>query len=123
MKIFADTWTYLTESSNWTGDGGMLALLTQQLLLTFTALLVAIALGPAAGAVAGTPRSWRPARDQHLQRRPRDPDLRAARAARHRGLARHRHARALWPSGPGHADRARPLRAAADHHERVRRDP
>jgi osmoprotectant transport system permease protein len=45
MKIFADTWTYLTESSNWTGDGGMLALLTQQLLLTFTALLVAIALG------------------------------------------------------------------------------
>ena len=45
MTVFGDTWEYLTTWSNWTGDRGMLDLLLQQLLLTFTALAVAVAIG------------------------------------------------------------------------------
>lgn len=45
MTIFGDTWEYLTTWSNWTGDRGMLELLLQQLLLTVTALGVALAIG------------------------------------------------------------------------------
>jgi osmoprotectant transport system permease protein len=45
MTVFQDTWDYLTTWSNWTGDAGMLHLLQQQLLLTFTALLIAMVLG------------------------------------------------------------------------------
>ena len=42
MNLFADTWAYLTDASNWTGDGGLLDLLVEQLLLTFTALAIAL---------------------------------------------------------------------------------
>ena len=45
MTVFGDTWDYLTTWSNWTGDGGMLHLLAQQLLLTVTALLLAMVVG------------------------------------------------------------------------------
>lgn len=45
MNLFADTWEYLTQADNWTGSGGMLQLLLQQLLLTVTALLVAVGIG------------------------------------------------------------------------------
>ena len=45
MTVFGDTWEYLTTWSNWTGDRGMLDLLVQQLLLTFTALAIAVAIG------------------------------------------------------------------------------
>lgn len=45
MNIVADTWQYLTDGSNWSGDAGMLALLGEQLLITLTALLIAAALG------------------------------------------------------------------------------
>lgn len=45
MNLFADTWTYLRDGSNWTGDGGLLELLLQQLLLTVTALGIALAIG------------------------------------------------------------------------------
>ena len=45
MTAFGDTWDYLTTGANWTGDGGMLELLLQQLLLTGTALLIAMLVG------------------------------------------------------------------------------
>lgn len=45
MTVLRDAWTYLTTGSNWTGDAGMLHLLGQQLLLTVTALLIALVLG------------------------------------------------------------------------------
>jgi osmoprotectant transport system permease protein len=45
MTILGDTWSYLTEGANWTGDGGMLALLLEQLLLSFSALALAAAVG------------------------------------------------------------------------------
>ena len=45
MTVFADTWAYLTDGANWSGDAGMLSLLLQQLLLTVTALLAAAAIG------------------------------------------------------------------------------
>ena len=45
MTVVADMWAYLTDAGSWTGQGGMLQLLVQQLLLTFTALLLACAVG------------------------------------------------------------------------------
>ncbi len=45
MTVLADAWAYLTDAGNWTGSGGMLELLVQQLLLTVTALLIAAAIG------------------------------------------------------------------------------
>ena len=45
MNLFADTWAYLSDGSNWTGDGGLLELLLEQLLLTFVALAIALAIG------------------------------------------------------------------------------
>ena len=45
MNLFADTWGYLTDGSNWTGDGGLLELLLEQLLLTLVALAIAVAIG------------------------------------------------------------------------------
>jgi osmoprotectant transport system permease protein len=45
MTVFRDTWAYLTTWANWTGDEGMLHLLLQQLLLTVTALAIAMLIG------------------------------------------------------------------------------
>ncbi len=45
MNIFAETLDHLTDPASWTGDAGMLALLVQQLLLTVTALALAVAAG------------------------------------------------------------------------------
>jgi len=45
MTVFADTWGYLADGANWSGDAGILALLLQQLLLTVTALALAVAVG------------------------------------------------------------------------------
>lgn len=45
MTVLVDMWAYLTDGGNWSGSGGMLQLLGQQLLLTVTALLVAVAVG------------------------------------------------------------------------------
>lgn len=45
MRVVSDAWTYLTTSTNWTGNGGMLDLLVEQLLLTFTALALAMVIG------------------------------------------------------------------------------
>lgn len=45
MTVFGDTWDYLTTGSNWSGSGGMLELLLQQLLLSVTALLIAVVIG------------------------------------------------------------------------------
>jgi len=45
VTVFGDTWDYLTTASNWTGDGGMLELLVEQLLLSITALLMAMLVG------------------------------------------------------------------------------
>jgi osmoprotectant transport system permease protein len=45
VTILSDAWAYLTDGANWSGDGGMLQLLVQQLLLTVTALGVAMAIG------------------------------------------------------------------------------
>lgn len=45
MNLFGDTWRYLLDGSNWTGPDGFLARLSEQLLLTFTALGLAMAIG------------------------------------------------------------------------------
>lgn len=44
MRLFADTWRYLTDAASWTGSGGILARLVEQLLLTVTALGLAMAI-------------------------------------------------------------------------------
>ena len=43
--MLGDAFNYLTTWSNWTGDDGMLTLLTEQLLLTITALAITMLLG------------------------------------------------------------------------------
>lgn len=45
MNIFADTWSYLLDADNWTGRGGMLARLVEQLLVGGTALVLAVLVG------------------------------------------------------------------------------
>lgn len=45
MTVFGDMFAYLFDGANWSGDRGMLALLLQQLLLTVTALGLALVLG------------------------------------------------------------------------------
>jgi osmoprotectant transport system permease protein len=45
MRLIADTWRYLADGGNWSGDGGMLDLLLQQLLLSVTALAMALLVG------------------------------------------------------------------------------
>lgn len=45
MSVFGDMWAYLTDGGNWSGKGGILELLVQQLLLTGTALALAILIG------------------------------------------------------------------------------
>jgi osmoprotectant transport system permease protein len=45
MRNLRDAWTYLTTGSNWGGDEGFWHLLVQQLLLTVTALAVALVIG------------------------------------------------------------------------------
>ena len=45
MRVLQDAWRYLTDGQNWTGDGGMLELLAEQLLLTAGALAIALLLG------------------------------------------------------------------------------
>lgn len=45
MNVLSDAWAFLVDGSNWTGTGGMLELLVQQLLITLTALVLAMAIG------------------------------------------------------------------------------
>ena len=45
MNVLSEAWRYLLEADNWTGAGGMANLLSQQLLLTATALAMALAIG------------------------------------------------------------------------------
>lgn len=45
MRVLQDAWRYLTDPDSWTGEGGMLALLAEQLLLTAGALSLALLLG------------------------------------------------------------------------------
>lgn len=45
MSVFGDMWAYLTDGGNWTANGGIIELLVQQLLLTGTALALAILIG------------------------------------------------------------------------------
>ena len=45
MTIIGDTWSYLSDGAHWRGDAGMLHLLVQQLLLSVTALGLALAVG------------------------------------------------------------------------------
>ena len=45
MNVLADAWQYLTTAGSWTGSGGMLQLLLQQLLLSVTSLVLAAVLG------------------------------------------------------------------------------
>jgi osmoprotectant transport system permease protein len=44
MRIFGQTWDYLTTASNWQGADGILTLLVQQLLLSLTALTITMVL-------------------------------------------------------------------------------
>jgi osmoprotectant transport system permease protein len=43
--VLGDTWRYLVDADNWRGDGGMLHLMLQQLLLTVSALGLALVIG------------------------------------------------------------------------------
>jgi osmoprotectant transport system permease protein len=43
--MVGDAWSYLLDGANWSGSGGMLSQLSQQLLLTITALLLAALVG------------------------------------------------------------------------------
>jgi osmoprotectant transport system permease protein len=43
--MFQDAWTYLTDGANWHGSQGITTLLLQQLLLTVTAIVVAVLVG------------------------------------------------------------------------------
>jgi osmoprotectant transport system permease protein len=45
VNVFADTWAYLTDWSHWQGNEGLLELMFQQLLISATALVIAVALG------------------------------------------------------------------------------
>lgn len=45
MNIFAETWRYLTDPANWQGGDGLWSRLVEQLLLTGTALALAVLLG------------------------------------------------------------------------------
>ena len=45
MRTFGDTWRYLTDGANWSGDGGLLDLMLEQLLLSFSALALAMLVG------------------------------------------------------------------------------
>lgn len=45
MTLLGDAWAYLVDGANWTGTGGMLELMVQQLLLTGTALALALVIG------------------------------------------------------------------------------
>ena len=45
MRVLREAWAYLTDGAHWSGSGGMADLLAQQLLLTFTALAMALLLG------------------------------------------------------------------------------
>ena len=45
VNLFADTWAYLTDPANWQGQGGMIELLVEQLLLSITALALAALIG------------------------------------------------------------------------------
>lgn len=42
MNIFADTWRYLTDPAHWQGSGGIWARMLEQLLLTGTAMVLAM---------------------------------------------------------------------------------
>lgn len=45
MTLFADTWRYLADGAHWTEPGGIVERLLEQLLLTGTAMLLALVLG------------------------------------------------------------------------------
>ena len=45
MSVFGDTWNYLLDPASWSGQDGMLTLLGQQMVLTVTALLLALSIG------------------------------------------------------------------------------
>lgn len=45
MTVFGDMWAFLSDGANWSGSDGIAALLGQQLLLTVTALLMAMVVG------------------------------------------------------------------------------
>ena len=45
MTVLGDTWSYLLDPHSWSGSGGMLALLVQQLLLSGSALVLAVLVG------------------------------------------------------------------------------
>jgi osmoprotectant transport system permease protein len=45
MRIIHETWQYLTTSANWHGQEGIWTLLVQQLLISVTALVVAVLIG------------------------------------------------------------------------------
>ena len=123
VTVFGDTWSYLSDGANWSGNAGHAA----------PARPAAAAHGdragrrradrPAGRAVAGPPRPGRLPRHQHLQRRPRGADLRAARHPGDPDCPGTAELRTLRPGRPGDADRADPVRAAADHHQRLRRRP
>ena len=53
MRVISDAWDYLATGANWRGSEGLLALLGQQLLLTVTALVVAVVVGLPVALVLG----------------------------------------------------------------------
>ena len=107
VNVLGDAWSYLLDPAHWSGPDGMLALLAQQLLISVTALAVAVLLGlPVALWLGHLGRGGFLAINVS-ERRARRAHVRAARPAGDRGLARHRQPGAVRPRRPGDADRPR----------------
>ena len=125
MRNLGDAWDYLTTSANWKGDDGIWHLLVQQLLLSVTALAIAMVIGLTFALWLGPPRPGRLPHRQHLTNIGRAVPTFALLAI----LVTPRPSRAPPTFGPyGRAGLATlialsPVRAAADLHQRVRRRP
>ena len=119
--MLGDVLAYLTDGDNWSGPTGIGTFLVQQLLLTVTALVVAMVLGLPLALWAGH-RSRGGFLAINVSNVGRAVPVFAVLLVLSLGPDRLRGVRPLRPRRPGHLDRAGPVRAPAADHQRLRRD-